>query len=81
MLGIHNLERKQLALASDRPHHRVDVPMIVEIDNTRHSASEWTVTGFALDKPLPGLNSETSEPRVSCCRLTILTLVSISRVR
>ena len=57
-MGIRNLgRRKQLALTSDPPHHRVDVPMIVEIDNTCHSASEWTVSGFALDKPLPGLNS------------------------
>ena len=57
MLGSHDLGRKQLALASDRPHSRVDVPMSVEIDNARHSVNEWTVSGFALDKPLPGLNS------------------------
>jgi multidrug resistance efflux pump len=51
------LEREQLALVGDRPDLCVDVPMIVEIDNTRHNASEWNVSGFALDEPLPGLNS------------------------
>ena len=30
--------------------------MIVEIDDTRHRASEWKVSGFTLDKPLPGLS-------------------------
>lgn len=49
--------REQLTLANDRPHPRVDVPMLVEIDNAHRSASEWTVSGFVLDKPLPGLNS------------------------
>lgn len=57
MLGIQNLEREQLALAGHRPDLRVAVPMIVEIGNVRRSASEWNVSGFALDKPLPGLNS------------------------
>ena len=57
MLGIHNLEREQLALVGNRPDLRVDVPMIVEIDNVRRSVSEWNVSGFALDKPLPGVNS------------------------
>src|SRR6516165_5030751 len=56
LLGIHNLGRKQLALTSDPPHHCVDVPMIVEIDDTRHRASEWKVSGFTLDKPLPALS-------------------------
>jgi len=56
-LGIHNLEREQLALVGNRPDLRVDVPMIVEIDNVRRSVSEWNVSGFALDKPLPGVNS------------------------
>ena len=57
LLGIHNLEREQLALVGNRPDLRVDVPMIVEIDNVRRSVSEWNVSGFALDKPLPGVNS------------------------
>ncbi len=57
MLGIHNLEREQLALVGNHPDLRVAVPMIVEIGNTRCSVSEWNVSGFAVDKPLPGLNS------------------------
>src|SRR5260370_33605651 len=57
MLGIHNLEREQLALLGNHPDPRLAVPMILEIGNTRCSVSEWNVSGFAVDKPLPGLNS------------------------
>jgi len=49
------LGRKHLALAGDRPNLRVSVPMMVEIGNIRRRASDWSVSGFALDKPLPGL--------------------------
>jgi multidrug resistance efflux pump len=54
-LGSENLGRKRLALAGDRPNLRVSVPMMVEIGNIRRSARDWNVSGFALDKPLPGL--------------------------
>jgi hypothetical protein len=57
MLGIRNLEREQLPLVGDRPDLLVAVPMIVEIDNVQCNVSEWDVSGFALDKPLSGLNS------------------------
>ncbi len=57
MLGIHNLERERLVLVGDRPDLRVAVPMLVEIGNVQRNVSEWDVSGFALDKPLPGLNS------------------------
>ncbi len=43
---------------SDHSDPRVAVPMIVEIDNTRSHVSEWNVSGFALENPLPGLKVE-----------------------
>jgi len=56
MLGIRNLA-KPLASVANRPNLRVAVPMIVEIGNMRRNVSEWDVSGFALDRPLPGLGS------------------------
>ena len=53
----NNLGPEQLALANGRPHPRLNVPMLVEIENSRQNVSEWSVSGFALEKPVPGLNS------------------------
>ena len=57
MSEIDDVRREQSESKSDWPHPRGNVPMLVEIDNARQSASEWTVSGFTLDKPLPGMDS------------------------